>query len=155
MDADWSIRPARFDDLPSLVVAERECFSDPWSEAGLRETLQDETAVALVASWPPESEQLAGYLFARTIAGEGEILNLAVRPACRRQGLARALLWAGLAQLRERGARQIFLEVRESNHAARALYAGAGFRPAGSRPDYYRRPREDAIVLRRDIGVLA
>jgi ribosomal-protein-alanine N-acetyltransferase len=147
----WSIRAARPDDLSAIIIAERECFSDPWSEAGLGEMLQNETVVALVACTPPESGQLAGYLFARTIAGEAEIINLAVRPGHRRRGLGRALLDEGLARVRDRGARDIYLEVRVSNRGAQVLYARAGFTPAGLRPDYYRNPREDAVVLRRSL----
>jgi ribosomal-protein-alanine N-acetyltransferase len=91
---------------------------------------------------------VVGYLVAREAGGSGEILNLAVDPSFRRGGIGRALLDAGLAALRRRGAEEIFLEVRESNFAAQALYLGAGFRPVGQRAGYYRNPLEDALVLR-------
>ncbi len=93
-------------------------------------------------------DAIIGYLIAREAGGSGEILNLAVDPPRRRAGIARALLDAGLAALRRRGAEEIFLEVRESNLAAQALYLGAGFRPVGQRAGYYRNPMEDALVLR-------
>ena len=83
-------------------------------------------------------------------ADEGEILNLAVAPAGRRRGLGRALVEAMLEALRTRGIRQVYLEVRESNSSARALYASRGFKEVGRRKAYYRRPVEDAIVLRLD-----
>lgn len=83
-------------------------------------------------------------------ADEGEILNLAVSPAGRRHGLGRALVEQAVATLRERGVGQIYLEVRESNAPARALYAARGFKEVGRRKQYYRRPVEDAIVLRLD-----
>ena len=83
-------------------------------------------------------------------ADEGEILNLAVSPAGRRHGLGRALVEKAVATLRERGVGQIYLEVRESNAPARALYAARGFKEVGRRKQYYRRPVEDAIVLRLD-----
>ena len=89
-----------------------------------------------------------GYLVGRDVAGSGEILNLAVAPEHRRAGVARALLDQGLELLRLRGAEEAFLEVRASNQAAMALYGGAGFRTVGMRADYYRNPREDALVLR-------
>ena len=83
-------------------------------------------------------------------ADEGEILNLAVAPPGRRRGLGRALVRGVLDALTSRGARAIYLEVRESNAPARALYAAHGFREVGRRKQYYRRPVEDAIVLRLD-----
>lgn len=144
-----SIRPIRAEDAVEVAAAERECFPDPWSEAGIQRLLQDETVFGLVAG---DSVGLAGYLLARTIAGEAEILNLAVLPRARRQGLARRLLDRGLAAARERGARSAFLEVRESNDAARNLYLGRGFHPVGLRPAYYRRPTENAVVLQLDLS---
>jgi len=111
----------------------------------VRDTLQDETVAGIVAESP---KGLAGYLLARTIAGETEILNLAVLPGARRAGLGRRLLEIGLAEAAGAGARSVYLEVRESNEAARRLYEGAGFRPVGLRPGYYRRPRENALLLR-------
>jgi ribosomal-protein-alanine N-acetyltransferase len=143
----WLIRPAAPDDLEAIVAAERICFTDPWSAAGIREVLQMETGVNLVATGP--RDRLAGYLFARTIAGEGEILNLAVLPEARGQGLGRLLLRTGLAELAARRTDAVFLEVRESNEGAKALYRSAGFAVVGVRAGYYRNPREDALVLRR------
>ena len=83
-------------------------------------------------------------------ADEGEILNLAVAPSGRRHGLGRALVRDILDALARRGVRHVYLEVRESNAPARALYGAHGFQEAGRRKQYYRRPVEDAIVLRRD-----
>jgi [ribosomal protein S18]-alanine N-acetyltransferase len=93
---------------------------------------------------------VTGYVVALDAADEGEILNLAVAPGGRRRGLGRALVQDILQELAERGVRQVYLEVRESNAPARALYAAHGFREVGRRKQYYRRPVEDAIVLRRD-----
>lgn len=75
-------------------------------------------------------------------------MNLAVAPEHRREGLGARLLEEGLGLLRARGARQVYLEVRAGNEAARALYERRGFRPVGRRSGYYRNPAEDAIVLR-------
>jgi len=96
------------------------------------------------------TNEVAGYVVAFDAADEGEILNLAVAPAGRRNGLGRALVQHMLEALTARGARQIYLEVRESNAPARALYAAQGFKEVGRRTQYYRRPVEDAIVLRLD-----
>jgi ribosomal-protein-alanine N-acetyltransferase len=93
-------------------------------------------------------EGVVGYLIGREAAGTGEILNLAVDPPYRRQGLARSLLQHGLLALERRGADEVFLEVRISNRSARSLYADEGFKPVGTRTAYYRNPVEDALVLR-------
>lgn len=104
-------------------------------------------ALFLVAE---EQGKIAGYVVALDAADEGEILNLAVAEGGRRRGLGRALVEAIVAALSERDVRQVYLEVRESNAAARTLYAGFGFKDVGRRKAYYRRPVEDAIVLRLD-----
>ncbi|MGE0555623.1 MAG: ribosomal protein S18-alanine N-acetyltransferase [Gemmatimonadales bacterium] len=148
MAGPWSIRPASEADAAALARAERECFTDPWSEGMIRDSLQDATVSGAIAEGP---EGLAGYLLARTIAGETEILNLAVLPGARRAGLGRRLLELGLADAARAGARSVYLEVRESNEAARRLYEGAGFRPVGLRPGYYRRPRENALRLMAEL----
>ena len=101
--------------------------------------------VAAVASGP-----IVGYVVALEAADEGEILNLAVAPAGRRNGLGRALVQHILEALTARGVRHVYLEVRESNAPARALYVAHGFKEVGRRKEYYRRPVEDAIVLRLD-----
>lgn len=95
-------------------------------------------------------EKIVGYAVALEAADEGEILNLAVAEMGRRRGLGRALVEAIVAALTERGVRQVYLEVRESNAPARALYASFGFKEVGRRKAYYRRPVEDAMVLRLD-----
>jgi ribosomal-protein-alanine N-acetyltransferase len=89
---------------------------------------------------------VVGFLVSReTAPGEREILNLAVDAAYRRSGVARRLL----ARELERSSQTWFLEVRESNLAAQALYATFGFVPSGTRRDYYENPRENAITMRR------
>jgi ribosomal-protein-alanine N-acetyltransferase len=124
---------------------EQRVFADPWSTQDFRDCVS--FALFLVAE---EQRQIAGYVVALDAADEGEILNLAVAEGGRRRGLGRALVEAMIAALSERGVRQVFLEVRESNAAARALYATFGFKDVGRRKAYYRRPVEDAIVLRLD-----
>jgi [ribosomal protein S18]-alanine N-acetyltransferase len=121
-------------------------FSDPWSTQDFRDCVT--FALFLVAEG--EGERIVGYVVALDAADEGEILNLAVAPTGRRHGLGRALVEHVLEALRARGIRHVYLEVRESNAPARALYAGQGFREVGRRKQYYRRPVEDAIVLRLD-----
>jgi ribosomal-protein-alanine N-acetyltransferase len=97
-----------------------------------------------------EDEKIVGYVVALDGADVGDILNLAVTEGGRRRGLGRALVEAIVDRLAERGVREVFLEVRESNAPARGLYSKFGFKEVGRRKGYYRRPVEDAIVLRLD-----
>ncbi len=145
MDAPYRVRSAVPADAAALVAIERRCFSDPWSEASFREALGSPWTFGLAAQG---SRGVAGYLVAREVAGSGEVLNLAVAPEFRRRGVGGALLRAGLTALRRRRVTEVFLEVRESNRSAQALYASHGFRPVGQRAAYYRNPKEDALVLR-------
>jgi [ribosomal protein S18]-alanine N-acetyltransferase len=144
MDTPYRIRSAVPADAAPLVQIERRCFSDPWTETSFREALESPWTFGLVAH---AGRGIAGYLIGREVAGTGEVLNLAVAPDFRRRGVARALLRAGLNFLRKRRVEEVFLEVRESNESAQALYLSAGFRPVGQRAGYYRNPREDALVL--------
>ena len=149
MEASCRIRPASLADVPALAALEQACFSDPWTAAGIRETIQYETARTFVAQ---DSGRILGYVMARISGDEGEILDLAVRPEERRRGIARALLASVREALQKGGVREMYLEVRESNRAAIELYRADGFRPVGMRPRYYRNPPEDALVLRAAIG---
>lgn len=133
--------------MSAVHAIEQAAFTDPWSVRDLRECVASEV-VFLVAT----SEGLvAGYVIAQDAADEGEILNLAVTPPRQRDGVGRALVERALTTLAGRGVRHVFLEVREGNAAARALYAALGFEEVGRRSRYYRRPVEDAIVLRAAI----
>lgn len=121
-------------------------FADAWSTQDFRDCVTS-GALFLVAD---KGDAVVGYLIALSAVDEGDILNVAVVPAERRSGLGRKLVQHGLEELVARGVEHVYLEVRESNAAARALYAAHGFREVGRRREYYRRPVEDAIVLRRD-----
>lgn len=145
MDDRFPIRPAASADLPAIAALERACFSDPWSVQGFGELLATPQVVFLVAD---RDGDVAGYAVGRAVLAEGELLNLAVAQGARRQGVGDRLLAAVLVALRERGAGEVFLEVRESNLAARRLYERHGFRTVGLRPRYYARPAEDALVMR-------
>ena len=145
MDAPCRIRPGSLADAPALAELERACFSDPWTAAGIRETIQYETSRSFVAL---ESDRIVGYVIARISGMEGEILDLAVLPEVRRRGIGRQLLRTVRENLHSDGVRELFLEVRESNQPAIELYRAHGFRPVGLRHRYYRNPPEDALVLR-------
>jgi ribosomal-protein-alanine acetyltransferase len=149
MDAPYRIRPAVLADVPALVAIERRCFGDPWSEASFRDALTSAWNFVLAAQ---AARGVVGYLVGREAGGIGEVLNLAVSPEFRRRGVGEALLSAGLASFRRGRMEEVFLEVRESNTSARALYARHGFRPVGQRSAYYRNPKEDALVLRLELS---
>ena len=107
-------------------------------------------SLASISVWVGEQQaKVVGVIAARRVADQGEIVNLAVAPASRRQGLGRRLVEHAMARMEHEGARAIFLEVRESNAVARKSYARMGFREAGRRRHYYRDPLEDALVLSR------
>lgn len=119
----------------------------PWSEAAFAAFLTDPLAFLLV-------EGDAAFLLGRAVAGEAELLTLAVAPESRRRGLGHKLLARFLYQARLRGAASAFLEVAEDNTPARALYAAQGFADVGRRPGYYARPdggRIAAIAMQRTL----
>jgi len=145
MAAPLQIRPARPADPPALALIERRCFSDPWTAEAFGTVLRTPHVHLLVAE---DAGSIVAYFVGRAVAGEGEILNLAVAPDLRRHGFGAALLDHGLGVLRTAGAQEVFLEVRAGNDAAVALYRRAGFRQVGRRARYYSRPVEDALVLR-------
>ena len=147
MDGPCRLRPATAADARAIAALERRVFSDPWSADSIRETIGMPWMFTQVAE--DAVGALVGYVFCREVAGESELLNLAVDPALRRGGVGGTLLSAALDWLTARGAHETFLEVRASNAAAIALYERAGFRAVGRRPDYYQRPVEDAILYRR------
>jgi ribosomal-protein-alanine N-acetyltransferase len=137
-------------DLNQVAQIERSCFADPWSEESFRRLLGGPPAIFLVALFPPDNS-VAGYLVAFSVGEDAEVLNVAVESRFRGRGLAGQMLDAALIELGARGVRTAFLEVRESNAAARALYGSRGFIEIGRRSRYYRRPVEDALVLRRSL----
>ena len=128
---------------------ERACYPDPWPAAAFA-SLPDNPRVCFVVA-RDDANRLTGYAIAWHVLDEGELANLAVAPEARRKGVASALLSAVLADAAERGTTRIFLEVRESNAAARALYSARGFDEVGRRKGYYRLPVEDALILRRTL----
>jgi ribosomal-protein-alanine N-acetyltransferase len=145
----FRIRPTAPADLAALVHLEGSAFSDPWTARMLEEALVAVGAVNFVAL---AEERVAGSIMARQVAGEGEILTIAVEPGLRRRGVGRSLLNAAIDAMASHGTHTVWLEVRESNTAARVMYLGAGFVAAGVRRGYYRRPTEDAVILKREIA---
>lgn len=150
MKANATIRRGLADDLPAVAAIEQSSFADPWSERSFEELLRSPAAIFLVATHA-DSETVSGYVIAIAVTDQAEILNLAVVVSARRHGLGGALLDAAIEAVSERGAREIFLDVRESNKPALGLYRSRGFAALGRRGKYYRNPVEDALVLRRAV----
>ena len=143
------IAPATVHDLASVASIELAAFSDPWSLRSFREALDSGSVYFACAR--RDDGGVAGYVVAWFVADQGEIANIAVAPDQRGRGVGRALLDAALGEAGARGISAVFLEVRDSNQRARELYASRGFEEVGRRRRYYRRPVEDAIVLRRTL----
>nr|MBV6628658.1 ribosomal protein S18-alanine N-acetyltransferase [Oceanococcus sp. HetDA_MAG_MS8] len=142
------LRPLQATDRQSIAALEQAAQVFPW-------TLEHIAAIPsnIDVGWVIESQQqLVAWLAARIIADEAEILNMAVLPSRRQQGLGRQLLHTLLAQADDSGVERVFLEVRHSNRAAQALYRSSGFVQCGLRKDYYRlgpSSREDALLMQR------
>ncbi len=138
------VRRAGPGDVADLVRIEEASFTDPWSRDAFESLLVRDDADDLVAV---SGDEVWGYAVVWTAADEAELANVAVAPAARRRGVGVRLVRSALDRASERGARSVYLEVRESNRAAFRLYEGLGFRQVGIRRAYYRRPVEDARVL--------
>jgi [ribosomal protein S18]-alanine N-acetyltransferase len=154
IDSAITIRPASWNDISSLISLERQVpTAAHWTESRYRRLLHPsgtdvERLVLVAESGAPWHEALAGFFVARHIASEWELENLVVASAYRRQGLGEQLLQRLLARARETNSESVFLEVRESNDGARALYEKTGFQPTGHRKSYYIDPSEDAVLYR-------
>jgi len=138
--------PLRPHHLDQVLAIENQSFSQPWPRGLFAGELRYPLALCLGAFGLP-SQRLLGYVILWLVVDEAQIQNLAVDPAARGRGVAKALLTAALAEARRRGAAWASLEVRPSNLAARRLYAGLGFVEVGRRPGYYQPEGEDALLL--------
>lgn len=139
-----SITPMAAAHIAAIAAIEERCFSTPWSASALTEELDNPHAVFYAAT--DADGRVLGYAGMHHVGDEGYIDNVAVDPAARRQGVARRLMAALEAYGRENALYRLTLEVRASNAAAIALYAGAGYVCDGVRPNFYRKPTEDAAI---------
>jgi [ribosomal protein S18]-alanine N-acetyltransferase len=138
-----SIRTATVEDLPAIVAVDRATGAVGWSPAAFAEDLARADRRWLVA----EDATVVGVGAVADLAGDAHVLTVAVDPVARRRGTAAALVRQLVAAaVSELGSRRVTLEVRRTNTAARALYAGCGFVEGGVRPGYYA-DGEDAVVL--------
>lgn len=150
MTVVWQLRTATLDDHAAIMELETSTFgTDAWSAESMRAELANPHARYLVAS-PLGESNVVGYagLLAPRRSEQADIQTIAVAPAARRGGLGRALMNALISEAKGRGAREVFLEVRADNPAARRLYDDLGFEPLGVRKGYYQPDNVDAIVMR-------
>ena len=142
------IVPMNADHLDEVAELERICFSTPWSRNMLAEELDNLLSAFLVAL--DDADRVVGYAGVQVILDEGYITNIAVRPECRRQGVAAQLLQVFMDFAKANKLSFLTLEVRASNYDAIALYGSRGFRSMGRRKNYYEHPKEDAIIMTRE-----
>ena len=133
--------------VSQVAQLEAICFSDPWSEKSVASELTNKLALWLVAV---EDDRVAGYIGSQTVLDETDMMNVAVHPDFRRQGVGEALIIQLVEYLKAMGSHCLTLEVRASNAPAIHLYEKLGFCEIGRRKNYYRNPREDALILRKE-----
>ena len=131
----------------AVAEIEKLCFHDPWSERSISSEITNPLSLWLVAV---EGDAVVGYVGSQTVMDWSDMMNVAVHPDHRRKGIAEALVTALEAALREKGSQCLTLEVRDSNVPAIALYEKLGFAQVGLRRNYYRNPKEDARILRKE-----
>ena len=133
--------------VAQVAQLEALCFSDPWSERSVAGELDNPLSTWLVCT---DGDTMLGYVGSQTVMGETDMMNVAVHPDARRQGIAQRLILALVEELKKQGSHCLTLEVRASNQNAISLYQKLGFSQIGRRPNYYRNPKEDALILRKE-----
>ena len=139
------------DHVEAVAAIEKECFGvDAWSEKSVASELSNKLSLWLVAV---DGDRVAGYVGSQTVCDETDMMNVAVTADYRRQGLGEKLVLALVEELKAMGSQCLTLEVRDSNTPARTLYEKLGFQQIGLRKNYYRNPKEDAYILRKEWNV--
>ena len=133
--------------VAQVAELEKLCFSDPWSENSVASELENPLALWLVAD---DDGKVVGYIGSQTVMDASDMMNVAVHPDHRKQGIATTLIVGLVEELRRKGSRSLTLEVRASNENAIRLYRMLDFQEIGCRKNYYRNPREDALILRKE-----
>ena len=141
------IREMTAADVVWVAALEKICFHDPWSEGSVASELNNPLSLWLVAE---ENGALVGYVGSQTVMGETDMMNVAVHPDYRKQGIATGLITELIGALKKRESHCLTLEVRASNEPAKNLYKMLDFEEIGIRKNYYRNPREDALILRKE-----
>lgn len=143
------IRKMKASDVTAIAELEKRCFSDPWSADSIASELVNPLSYWLVAEM---DGQVAGYVGSQSVLDAADMMNIAVSPEYRRRGVAKALVNELTAYLSKNNVIALLLEVRVSNEPAITLYEKMGFQQVGRRPNYYRNPREDALILRKGLS---
>jgi len=133
--------------IAQIAELEKLCFSDPWSEKSVASELSNPLAFWLVAD---DNGRVAGYIGSQTVMGETDMMNVAVHPDYRNHGIATGLIVGLVEELRKMGSHCLTLEVRASNENAIRVYRRLDFQEVGRRKNYYRNPKEDALILRKE-----
>ena len=133
--------------VPQVAELEKLCFSDPWSEQSIASELDNVLALWYVAL---EDDRVVGYIGSQTVCGETDVMNIAVHPDYRRRGIGQILIEELVREVKNLGSISLTLEVRSSNAPAVSLYEKLGFSQVGLRKNYYRNPKEDAYILRKE-----
>ena len=133
--------------IDGIAEIEKLCFSDPWSVNSITAELNNPLSLWVVAM---DADKLVGYVGSQSVLGWSDMMNLAVLPNYRRQGIGEALVAELISKLQQRENTCLTLEVRVSNLAAITLYEKMGFVQVGRRPNYYHNPKEDALILRKE-----
>ena len=136
--------------VDQVAELEKRNFNDPWSANSIASELNNPLSYWLVVV---QDEVVCGYVGSQTVMNETDMMNVAVHPDLRRQGIAETLVTTLMDDLKEQGSRCLTLEVRATNIPAQKLYEKLGFRHVGTRPRYYRNPKEDAFILRKEWDV--
>lgn len=142
----WKIKSMTAAETGQVAAIAAEVFSQPWTKQALDDSLSGDDNFFLLCM---EEDAVLGYCGLYMAADEGEIINVAVKPEYRGQGIAHQLMQALLAKGNTQGISRYFLEVRVSNTAAIALYEKNGFIRQGIRKNFYQSPKEDAYVMNR------
>ena len=133
--------------VDAIAELEKRCFSDPWSLNSITSELNNPLSLWLVAM---DGETVAGYVGSQSVLGWADMMNIAVAPEYRRQGIGEKLIEVLIKQLQAAKVSCLTLEVRASNMPAIGLYEKMDFCQVGRRPNYYHNPKEDALILRRE-----
>ncbi|HIW21195.1 MAG TPA: ribosomal protein S18-alanine N-acetyltransferase [Candidatus Dorea intestinavium] len=136
-------------DLKEIQEMEKEIFSDSWSLKSLESSLEQENSLFLCVK---EKGAILGYVIFYVAADEGEIIRIAVKKDRRREGIGQRMLLKIEDYCEKKGINTLYLEVREGNASAFSFYLESGFINSGLRKDYYENPKEDAILMKRELG---
>ena len=135
--------------IEAIAELEKMCFRDPWSANSIASELHNPLSDWFVAV---DNGTVCGYVGSQSVLDGADMMNIAVHPDYRKQGIGYALIERLITALKEKNVISLCLEVRVSNESAIGLYSKMGFAVVGKRPGYYRNPREDAYIMRKEFA---